>query len=136
MRVHRHARAARIGLAFLLMMQILTLGMSVVPAQAMLAPADPAATEEAATNQRLQDVQKVQGVLEMKVIRQRLEDLGFNADEIASRLGVLSDEQLHHFATQIDSLEMGGFHGVDDLLHLILTIAFIVLIVVVILILI
>ena len=136
MRLHRHSGVARTVLAVLLMMQILTLGMAAVPAQAMLAPADPAATEEAATNQRLQDVQKVQGVLEMKVIRQRLEDLGFNADEIASRLGVLSDEQLHQFASQIDSVQMGGFHGIDDLLHLILTIAFIVLIVVVILILI
>src|ERR671923_2306949 len=86
---------------------------------AMLIPADPSAAQDQPALQRHEDLQKIQGVLEAKIIRQRLEDLGFSADEISAKVKSLSDEQIHAVATQLDSLTVGGFHGAtDDLIHL------------------
>jgi hypothetical protein len=104
-----------------------------VSAEAMLIPVDPSVADGQPTLQRQDDLQKIQGVLEAKVIRQRLADLGFSADEITVKLNGLSDEQIHTVATQLDTLMVGGFHGADDILHLALTILVIVVIVVLIL---
>ena len=104
--------------------------------QAALIPVDPSGAQGQPTLERQADVQKIQGVLEAKVIRQRLADLGFSADEIAMKLNGLSDEQIHTVATQLDTLIVGGLHGADDILHLALSILVIVAIVVLILVLI
>ena len=85
-------------------------------AAAMLIPSD-AGMSGQETSQRTQDLQAIQQVLELKVLRQRLVDLGFSPDEITAKLGGLSDEQIHTFAQQIESVMVGGFHGADDLLH-------------------
>jgi hypothetical protein len=61
--------------------------------------------------------------------------MGFSADEIAQKLNGLSNEQLHQFAQQIDNVMVGGFHGADDVLHLLLTILLIVAVVVLLLVL-
>jgi len=50
----------------------------------------------------------IQTLLESKQIRQRLADLGLTEAEIVSRLGQLSDEQIHRVAMQMDSLHPGG----------------------------
>jgi hypothetical protein len=114
----------------------LVLGPLVVPSSAMLAPADPAASSENLSAQRVEELSNIQRVLEAKMVRQRLADLGLSADEIAAKLSRLSDSQIHQVASQLESVIPGGFHGVDDLLHTMLSILFIVLIVVLILILI
>ncbi|MFQ5900109.1 MAG: PA2779 family protein [Thermodesulfobacteriota bacterium] len=57
---------------------------------------------------RSADVEKVQQVLESKVINQRLTELGLDVGEIESRLGQLTDEEIHRFATQLESLHAGG----------------------------
>ena len=57
---------------------------------------------------RAADMEKIQKTLETKMIRERLEKLGFTQDEINSRLGQLSDQQLHQFALQLDDLKVGG----------------------------
>jgi uncharacterized protein DUF6627 len=110
--------------------------MGALPAHAMLIPNDPHVAQGHSALQRQEDLQKIQGVLEAKVIRQRLADLGFSPNEITMKLNGLSDEQLHFVATRVDSLIVGGFHGVDDVLHLAISILVIVLIVVLILVLI
>ena len=71
---------------------------------AMLAPADFGLN-------RLEDLQKVQRVLESKMVQQRLEDVGLTADEIQGRLARLSDAQLHQMANQLDALMPGGDGG-------------------------
>ena len=53
-------------------------------------------------------LQKIQRVLETKVVRQRLEDFGLTQDEINARLGKLTDAQLHQAATQLEALIPGG----------------------------
>lgn len=57
---------------------------------------------------RQDDLAKIQTVLESKIIRQRLSDLGLTQEEITSRLAQLSDPEIHQVASNIDSLYAGG----------------------------
>ncbi len=57
---------------------------------------------------RSADLDKIQKILETKMIRERLEAFGFSQDEIQSRLGQLSDQQIHQLALQLDELRIGG----------------------------
>jgi type VI protein secretion system component VasF len=67
------------------------------PSQAMtLAPVDRAA-----------ELQRIQTVLETKLIQQRLQDLGYTGEEIRARLSQLSDQQLHSIAQKLDDLRVG-----------------------------
>ncbi|MDH3852752.1 MAG: PA2779 family protein [Syntrophobacteria bacterium] len=61
---------------------------------------------------RNQDIQTIQKALESKIVKQRLQDLGFSEEEIQERLNQLSDEEVHSLAMQIDSLSQGGILGV------------------------
>lgn len=61
---------------------------------------------------RNQDIQTIQKALENKIVKQRLQDLGFSEEEIQERLNQLSDEEVHSLAMQIDSLSQGGILGV------------------------
>jgi len=58
------------------------------------------------------DLGKIQKVLEMKMVRERLEKLGFTQDEIQSKLSSLSDQQMHNLALQIDDIKAGGDLGI------------------------
>jgi hypothetical protein len=62
-------------------------------------------------SERSADLGKIQKMLEMKVIQERLKQVGFSKEEIESRLEQLSDEQIHQFALQIDELKVGGNGG-------------------------
>jgi len=64
--------------------------------------------ESFATNARHKDMAMVQKVLEQKLVKERLKALGYTDQEINSRLDQLSDNELHQFATQLDSLTSGG----------------------------
>lgn len=59
-------------------------------------------------DQRAADLGKIQNLLETKLVKQRLQDLGFNSDEVKERLSLLSDQQLHNYARQLDDLRPGG----------------------------
>lgn len=54
------------------------------------------------------EIERIQRVLEMKVVKDRLEKFGYTADEIRQRLDSLSDHQIHQLAQQIDELRVGG----------------------------
>jgi len=73
---------------------------------------------------RTADLQKIQKVLEIKMVRERLENLGFTEDEIQKRLGQLSDEQIHNLALNLDRLKVGG-----DALFVVVSLLVIVLLV-------
>lgn len=119
----------------LLMMLILGIGFVPRDSRAMLAPPDELVVDSSKSGfDRAQDLQTVQAVLEHKVVRQRLLELGLSDEEINGRLNRLSDAQLHRAATQINSLLPGG--SLDGALGTILTVLLIILVVVVILILI
>lgn len=74
---------------------------------------------------RAADIERIQTVLETKMIRERLEKLGYTRDEISDRLSQLSDQQLHQIALQLDDLKVGG-----DALGVVIAILVIVLLVV------
>ncbi len=62
-------------------------------------------------NARAADLATIQQMLEVKVVQHRLEMLGFTQDEIASRLAVASNADLHQLATQSENLLAGGAAG-------------------------
>jgi uncharacterized protein DUF6627 len=100
------------ALIWLLVIMTLAMGLHTQESVAMLAPALPTA-EPSSDSHRMADLQKIQTVLESKVIRQRLEDFGLSQEEINARLASLSDEQLHQFATDVDAIiPAGGALGI------------------------
>ncbi|HAR96916.1 MAG TPA: hypothetical protein DCR97_13305 [Deltaproteobacteria bacterium] len=57
---------------------------------------------------RSADMDKIQVMLENKLVKQRLQDLGFTSTEITNRLAQMSDQQIHSFAQKLDDLRVGG----------------------------
>lgn len=57
---------------------------------------------------RAADIEKIQRVIEDKMVSERLAKLGFTQEEIQSRLDNLSDHQIHSLASQLDDIKVGG----------------------------
>jgi len=72
------------------------------PGWAMFIPSDHAA------GTRTSDLARVQSALESTVIQQRLVDYGLSSQDAAARVTLLSDEQIHDFASRLDSVQAGG----------------------------
>jgi hypothetical protein len=60
------------------------------------------------SGERTSDLDRIQKFLEMKMVRERLKDLGFTADEIQGKLKDLNDQQIHQLATKMGDLNVGG----------------------------
>lgn len=90
------------ALCFALMLSVT---MVCMPSQsrAMLAPA-----QGSSRTDRAGDMKTIQTALESKVVRERLKALGLTDKEIELRLSKLSDQQLHKFAKDVDTLAAGG----------------------------
>ena len=59
------------------------------------------------------DTDKIQRALESKVVSHKLLELGLSEEEVSQRLSLLTDEELHQFASKVDDLSSGGsFLGV------------------------
>src|SRR3990172_7623010 len=58
------------------------------------------------------DINKIQRVLESKMVSQRLSELGLSMDEINLKLQQLNDADAHQFASQLDNLMPGGDLGI------------------------
>jgi hypothetical protein len=108
---------------------ITTFAMGAFPpdTQAMLAPAVSSSGDSVLIATRSADLQRVQTVLESKMIQQRLEELGLTPEEIDARLSQLSDAQLHQLATQLDSLMPGGDGGLGIIIALLVIAVLVVL---------
>jgi len=81
-----------------------------------------------ASGERTSNLDKVQKFLEMKMVRERLKDLGFTPEEIQGKLNDLSDQQLHQLAMKMDDLKVGG----GDALGVIIAILVIIILVIII----
>jgi len=57
---------------------------------------------------RSSDLEKIRKVLEMKMVRERLKELGFTPGEVEKRLTQLGDHQIHQLALNLDELQVGG----------------------------
>jgi hypothetical protein len=75
------------------------------------------------------DLGKIQKVLEVKALSERLMQFGLTQDEVQKRLTQLSDRQIHQIALQLDDLKIGQ----DDVLAVIIALLFIAILVVVLL---
>lgn len=110
-------------ISFYLITAILVIGMASA-AQAGLSPSELIELQKV---DRAQDLQKVQKVLEMKMVKSRFEQLGFTQEEISSKLGNLSDQQLHQLANKLDSVKVGG-DGLEVLIAVLVVIILIIII--------
>jgi hypothetical protein len=54
------------------------------------------------------DLQRIQAFLEMKIVTDRLQQLGFTRGEIETRLGQLDCEQIHAIALNLDQVKVGA----------------------------
>ncbi|MGE5172813.1 MAG: PA2779 family protein [Betaproteobacteria bacterium] len=77
---------------------------------------------------RQADMTSIQKTLESTVIKQRLMDYGLSSEEALAKINKLSDEQVHQFASRLDSLQAGADDGIDALV-LVLFVAIIVVLV-------
>ena len=112
-------------LASCLIAALLVISTLAGPAEAMHLSVTPNAPQAAPVSDRALDVAKIQKALETKELQQRLLDYGLTAEETASRIDRLSDEQLHRLASNLDSVQAGG-----DALSFLLGLAIIALLVV------
>ena len=94
---------------------------------AMLAPAQSGAAAAGPRYDRAADIKAVQTVLESKIVRERLKTLGMNDKEIESRLGRLSDQQVHQLAKDVNTLRPGG--GIVTLLEIVVLVLLILFLV-------
>jgi hypothetical protein len=83
---------------------------------AAFVPSD--ATLSAPAFDREADLAQLKTYLERKVVAQRLADWGLGPQDIASRLGQLSDAQIHQAVVQLDSVQPGGDSGLGVIIGL------------------
>jgi len=95
-------------------------------ADAGLAPSEIIALSQ---TDRAADLGKIQKVLELKAVSERLTQLGFAQNEIKNRLDQLSDQQIHQAALQLDDLKVGQ----GDALGLIIALLVIAILIVILL---
>ena len=67
---------------------------------------------------RAADLDKIQKVLETKMVGERLGKLGYTEEEINSRFARLSDEQMHELALKLDEVKVGGDSGLGIVIAL------------------
>jgi hypothetical protein len=79
----------------------------------------PSPREGNGTSHRETDLQKIQKLLESKLIQHKLSQFGLTREEVEARLHQLDDEQIHQIGSQIHTLEPGG-NGAEVLLILLL----------------
>jgi hypothetical protein len=94
-----------------------------IPAQswAMLIPANQALPDRQA------ELSSIQKTLESTAVKQRLMDLGLSTEEALARINMLSDEQTHTLAANLDSLQAGA-DGVGALVF-VLVVAIVVVVI-------
>ena len=122
----RPGRLSVFGHAVVWLLVLDTFLLSAFPrdAVALLIPA--VVVEDGST--RVADLEKVQAVLEDKLVRQRLADVGLNPEEVEARLAAVSDADLHQLAMNLDGLLPGGDVGLGFLLALVIVLLIIVVI--------
>jgi hypothetical protein len=79
------------------------------------------------TISRAEDIDTVQKVIESKLVRERLEKLGYTAGEVQSRLERLNDQQLHQLAQNLDDVKVAGDSGLGIVVGLLVIAILVVL---------
>jgi hypothetical protein len=103
---------------------VLAMALITMPAQgwAMFIPS------QAASIARQTDMASIQKTLESTIVKQRLMDYGLSSEEAMARIKKLSDDQVHQFASRLDSLQAGADDGADALVLLLVVVLLVILI--------
>ena len=80
------------------------------------------------SGERASNLDKVQKFLEMKMVRERLKDLGFTPEEIQGKLNDVNDQQLHQLAMKMDDLKVGGDSGLGIVIAILVIIILVIII--------
>jgi len=83
-----------------------------------VAEASVIASHGGAGDLRAADIDKVQTVLEQKVVMQKLLDYGVSSEEAMAKIRSMSDSDLHRLATLADRVAAGSDSGVGILIGL------------------
>ena len=75
------------------------------------------------------DLKAIQSALENRLVRQRMEDLGYSCDEINGKLVLLSDQQLHSIAQKLDGLRVGQDSGLGIVIAVLVIIILIIVLI-------
>jgi hypothetical protein len=79
--------------------------------------------------ERSGDLQKVRKFLEMKMVGERLRELGLAPGEVQSRLDQLNDQQIHQLALQVDELAVAGDSGLGIIIAIMIIALLVVILV-------
>jgi hypothetical protein len=101
----------RKGLAVYLCLALLILGCLPVDLMAAMIPTDFSGVGGSGVIDRAADIEKIQRVLESKIVAQRLHDLGLSAGDVQLAMAKLTPQELHDVATNLDGLQSGGELG-------------------------
>jgi hypothetical protein len=72
---------------------------------------------------RSADLGKIQKILEMKMVQERLTQFGFSEDDIQRRLEQMNDQEIHKLALMLDDLKVGGDSGTVIIILLLVALA-------------
>lgn len=103
--MNRMALLSRV--AFIRCLTVFFFLLAIVPGEANSMPVGSPAVLDNADN----DLAGIQRVLESKMVSGKLKELGLSQGAIEKRLKSLTDEELHQFAANINSLYAGGDAG-------------------------
>ena len=109
MRTLSSSRAARVVIWYLLVAFTV---LSCIPGEALASFIPSEQMRALITGQRLEDLAKIQKVLEFRLVRERLAALGLTEAQVSTRLAQLDHDQLHQLVQQVDQLQAGGEIGV------------------------
>lgn len=109
MKTNRRLRRIPAGVRTIAIVLALVVGMHGLAPSSYGAPimSEPVSMADA----RAADLATIQKTLELKVVQHRLDVLGFSQDEIAVRMAMASDADLHQLATQSEDVLAGGDAG-------------------------
>ena len=88
----------------------------------------PSAVIALSPGERAQDLQQVQKFLEIKMVRERLKELGFTPEEIQLRLNQFSDQQIHQLAVHLEEMKLAGDGG--EIVIILLLIAILIVLII------
>jgi len=94
-------------IAAILAFTMLVIGAVPTKSMAIVVNTD-AVVAASAEHSREADIARIQRVLESKLVSDRLQQTGLTQDEIQGKIKNLSNEEVHSFASQLESLYPGG----------------------------
>jgi len=102
-----------------------------IPAKSMgyMIGAEPALQAVAGSSAaRAESMAKLQRVLESKLVSEKLQTVGLTPSEVETRVERLSDQELHQFASQLDTLYPGGDGGFSIIIALLVIVILVMII--------